>query len=121
MGATSPDGDDPNAIAVVKEDVLENCWMAPPQSVYSQTDTDSTDLSTVSGIIDSNKFPTTAAHATQEETAWNALIEGTDALEKAAEDVATMESATKAALETQWVEVEEKQKAALAAAEQKQK
>eukprot|EP00957_Ditylum_brightwellii_P106531 8128204-Ditylum_brightwellii.AAC.1 len=69
MGATSPDGDDPNAIAVVKEDVLENCWALPPWSVYSQMDTDSTILSTVSGITDSNKFPATVAPATQDETA----------------------------------------------------
>eukprot|EP00957_Ditylum_brightwellii_P147639 11243170-Ditylum_brightwellii.AAC.1 len=75
MGATSPDGDDPNVIAVVKENVLENCWTAPPWSVYSQTDTNSTILSTVSKITDSNKFPTTVAPATQDETAWDALIE----------------------------------------------
>eukprot|EP00957_Ditylum_brightwellii_P087647 6673591-Ditylum_brightwellii.AAC.1 len=46
MGATSPEGNDPNAIAVVKEDVLENCWTAPPRLIYSQTDSDSTVLST---------------------------------------------------------------------------
>eukprot|EP00957_Ditylum_brightwellii_P191831 14603651-Ditylum_brightwellii.AAC.1 len=46
MLAESPDGDDPKVIDVVEEDVLENCWTAPPPSVYSQTDTDSTLLST---------------------------------------------------------------------------
>eukprot|EP00957_Ditylum_brightwellii_P070249 5337114-Ditylum_brightwellii.AAC.1 len=101
MGATSPDGDDPNVIAVAKEDILENCWTAPPWSVYSQTDTDSMIVSTVSGITDRNKFPATVAPATQDETAWDALIKHTDALEKAAEDIAKMETATKAALETQ--------------------
>eukprot|EP00957_Ditylum_brightwellii_P025563 1932321-Ditylum_brightwellii.AAC.1 len=65
MVAESTDGDNPKAIAVVKEDVLENCWTAPPRLVYSQTDTDSTLLSTVSGITDSNKFPVTVAPATQ--------------------------------------------------------
>eukprot|EP00957_Ditylum_brightwellii_P147638 11243169-Ditylum_brightwellii.AAC.1 len=75
MGATSPDGDDPNVIAVVKEDVLENCWTAPPWLVYSQTDTNSMILSTVGEIIDSNKFPATVVPAAQDETAWDALIE----------------------------------------------
>eukprot|EP00957_Ditylum_brightwellii_P109051 8318675-Ditylum_brightwellii.AAC.1 len=121
MVAESPDGDNPKAIEVVKEDVLENCWTAPPRLVISQTDTDSTLLSTVSGIIDSNKFPATVAPATQDDDTWDALVERTDALEKAAEDIAKMEKATKEALETQWIEVEEKHKAALVAAEQKQK
>eukprot|EP00957_Ditylum_brightwellii_P124519 9490034-Ditylum_brightwellii.AAC.1 len=121
MGATSPDGDDPNVIAVAKEDVLENCWTAPPQLVYSQMDTDSTILSTVSGITDGNKFSATVTPATQDETAWDTLNERTDALEKAAEDIAKMETATKAALEMQRVDAEEKHKVALAAAEQKQK
>eukprot|EP00957_Ditylum_brightwellii_P085013 6463840-Ditylum_brightwellii.AAC.1 len=101
MGAISPEGDDPDVIAVVKEDVLENCWTAPPWSVYSLTDTNSTISFTVSRITDSNKFPATVAPATQHNTAWDALIERTDALEKAAEDIAKMDTATKAALEMQ--------------------
>eukprot|EP00957_Ditylum_brightwellii_P113899 8683177-Ditylum_brightwellii.AAC.1 len=121
MVADSTDNDNPKAIAVVKEDVLENCWMAPPQLVYSQTDTDSTILSTVSGITDSTKFPPTVTPATQGKGAWDALVERTDALEKAAEDIAKMEKATKEALETQQVEADGKHKAALAAAKKKQK
>eukprot|EP00957_Ditylum_brightwellii_P146731 11169540-Ditylum_brightwellii.AAC.1 len=35
MVADSMDDDNPEAIALVKEDVLENFWTAPPRLVYS--------------------------------------------------------------------------------------
>eukprot|EP00957_Ditylum_brightwellii_P126435 9637865-Ditylum_brightwellii.AAC.1 len=83
MVAESLDGDNPKAIAVVKEDV----WKTAGQHPH-----------------DTNKFPATVAPATQDESAWDALVERMDALEKAAKDIAKMEKATKKAPETQQVE-----------------
>eukprot|EP00957_Ditylum_brightwellii_P188844 14374748-Ditylum_brightwellii.AAC.1 len=47
-------GIDLEDIAIVKEDVLENCWKAPTRSIYSKSGTDAMLTSTVSSITDSN-------------------------------------------------------------------
>eukprot|EP00957_Ditylum_brightwellii_P064587 4901659-Ditylum_brightwellii.AAC.1 len=47
----------PDIVDVVAEDFLKNCWTAALCSVYSCTDTNSTQNLTVSRITDNNKSP----------------------------------------------------------------
>eukprot|EP00957_Ditylum_brightwellii_P168786 12847416-Ditylum_brightwellii.AAC.1 len=42
----SVEGDEPEVIEIAEEDVLENCWKAPPHSVYLNTETETTQTST---------------------------------------------------------------------------
>eukprot|EP00957_Ditylum_brightwellii_P032122 2435992-Ditylum_brightwellii.AAC.1 len=57
LGGTAPD-----EVAIVEEDVLENCWKAPTRSIYLHSGTDATLSSTVSGITDVNS-PQKSIHA----------------------------------------------------------
>eukprot|EP00957_Ditylum_brightwellii_P009796 738918-Ditylum_brightwellii.AAC.1 len=94
----SSGGNNPEVIEIVEEDVLENCWKAPPRLVYLKSGTDATQTSTVSGITDSNS-PVKLAPTAQEDEVWNALVKRTEALEKAAEDLAATEKANQEELE----------------------
>eukprot|EP00957_Ditylum_brightwellii_P077660 5901790-Ditylum_brightwellii.AAC.1 len=62
----SSGGNDPEVIAIVKEDVLENCWKAPTRLVYLKSGTDAMLTSTVSGITGSNS-PIKLAPTAQED------------------------------------------------------
>eukprot|EP00957_Ditylum_brightwellii_P142436 10852143-Ditylum_brightwellii.AAC.1 len=59
-------GDELKVIEIVEEDVLEKCWKASPCSVYSNTATDTTHYSTVSGIMENNSPPKSTASAHKE-------------------------------------------------------
>eukprot|EP00957_Ditylum_brightwellii_P072119 5482336-Ditylum_brightwellii.AAC.1 len=65
-------GNETKVIEIVEEDVLEKCWKAPPCSVYSNTATDTTHYSTVSGIIENNS-PTKSTMTAHKEKEWKAL------------------------------------------------
>eukprot|EP00957_Ditylum_brightwellii_P166434 12668911-Ditylum_brightwellii.AAC.1 len=85
-------GDEPKVIEIVEEDVLKMCLKAPPRSVYSNTATDTTHYSTVSGIMENNS-PAKSTATAHKEKEWKVLVEHTAALEKAAEDLAATEKA----------------------------
>eukprot|EP00957_Ditylum_brightwellii_P103879 7913418-Ditylum_brightwellii.AAC.1 len=55
----APIGDGSEVAEVVEEDILENCWKAPPRLVYSTSGTSKTHDSTVSGITKSPEKSTT--------------------------------------------------------------
>eukprot|EP00957_Ditylum_brightwellii_P204118 15337767-Ditylum_brightwellii.AAC.1 len=59
-------GAEPKVIEIVEEDILEKCWKAPPCSIHSNTETDTTQTSTVSGIAESN-FPAKSTAMAQKE------------------------------------------------------
>eukprot|EP00957_Ditylum_brightwellii_P102769 7831732-Ditylum_brightwellii.AAC.1 len=80
----------PDDVAIVEEDVLENCWKAPTHSIYSNSGTDAMLTSTVSGITDINS-PRKSVHADQDDEVWNELVKRMEILEKAAEDLAETE------------------------------
>eukprot|EP00957_Ditylum_brightwellii_P002075 159687-Ditylum_brightwellii.AAC.1 len=101
-------------------DVLENCWMAPPCSVYSRTETGSTCESTVSRITGSNKSPTKNGSKLLGDKAWNVLIGWTDALEKATEDIAEAEKKHQEECTKQQEEAKKDQEEALKEVEEKQ-
>eukprot|EP00957_Ditylum_brightwellii_P048793 3701828-Ditylum_brightwellii.AAC.1 len=61
----------PDVVDVVAEDFLKICWTTPPCSVYSCTETDSTQDLTVSGITDNNKSPAKQASHALEEKDWD--------------------------------------------------
>eukprot|EP00957_Ditylum_brightwellii_P032094 2433755-Ditylum_brightwellii.AAC.1 len=86
----SSGGIDLEDVAIVEEDVLENCWKAPTRSIYSNSGTDATLTSTVSGITDINS-PRKSVHTDQGNEVWNELVKWTEILEKAAEDLAATE------------------------------
>eukprot|EP00957_Ditylum_brightwellii_P204628 15340191-Ditylum_brightwellii.AAC.1 len=110
----------PEVFKAVKEHVLENCWMVPPCSVYSRTETDSTYESTMSGITGSNKSPAKNGSKFQGDEAWNALIGQTDTLEKAAEDIAEAEKKYQEERTKQWEEAKKNREEALKEVEEKQ-
>eukprot|EP00957_Ditylum_brightwellii_P202482 15330390-Ditylum_brightwellii.AAC.1 len=85
-------GNEPNVIEIVEEDVLEKCWKAPPCSVSSNTATDTTHYSTVSGITENNS-PAKSTATAHKENKWKALVERTATLERAAEDMVATEKA----------------------------
>jgi hypothetical protein len=103
LGGTAPD-----EVAIVEEDVLENCWKAPTRSIYSHSGTDATLSSTVSGITDVNS-PQKSVHADNDAEVWNELVKRTELLEKAAEDLAETEKVNQEELERKNTEWEEKQ------------
>eukprot|EP00957_Ditylum_brightwellii_P128782 9823776-Ditylum_brightwellii.AAC.1 len=59
-------GIDPEDVAIVEEDVLENCWKAPARSIYLKSGTDATLTSTVSGITNIDS-PRKSVHADQDD------------------------------------------------------
>eukprot|EP00957_Ditylum_brightwellii_P141540 10782904-Ditylum_brightwellii.AAC.1 len=91
-------GIDLEDVAIVAEDVLENCWKAPTCLIYLKSGTDATLTSTVSGITDSNS-PRKSSHTDQEDEVWNALVKQTEVLEKAAKDLAATEKDNQEELE----------------------
>eukprot|EP00957_Ditylum_brightwellii_P199149 15180721-Ditylum_brightwellii.AAC.1 len=84
----------------VEEDILDNCWTAPPCSVYSRTDTDSTQSLTISAIIVNNRSPTKQAKRT-------------NAIEKAADDIASAGKKAQEKCDKQFAEDEKTQKEAI--------
>eukprot|EP00957_Ditylum_brightwellii_P209281 15361076-Ditylum_brightwellii.AAC.1 len=65
-------GAEPKVIEIIEEDVLEKCWKAPPRSVYSNTATDTTHYSMVSGITENNS-PDKSTATAHKEKEWKAL------------------------------------------------
>eukprot|EP00957_Ditylum_brightwellii_P190063 14468958-Ditylum_brightwellii.AAC.1 len=102
-------GDEPKVIKIVEEDVLEKCWKAPPRSVHSNTATDTTHYSTVSGITKNNS-PAKSTTTVHKEKEWKALVERTAALEKAVEDLAATEKANQIEFERKNAEWMQNQK-----------
>jgi hypothetical protein len=98
----------PDDVAIVEEDVLENCWKAPTRSIYLHSGTDATLSSTVSGITDVHS-PQKSVHADNDAEVWNELVKRTELLEKAADNLAKTEKTNQEVLEQKNTEWEEKQ------------
>eukprot|EP00957_Ditylum_brightwellii_P187868 14304086-Ditylum_brightwellii.AAC.1 len=103
----------PDVVNIVEEDILGTVGPPPPCSVYSRTDTNSTQNLTVSAITDNNKSPTKQASNILEEKDWDALVERTDALKKAADNIASAEKKSQEEQDKQHVGAEKMQKEAI--------
>eukprot|EP00957_Ditylum_brightwellii_P058915 4467354-Ditylum_brightwellii.AAC.1 len=74
------------AIEIIKKDNVDNCWKSSPCSVYSHTEIDSTQSSSVSAITDQNKTPKKNSKPHHDKSQWEKLDQRTEALENVAKE-----------------------------------